>query len=465
MAFPPSLDDATKQVHSLLNNLHNPLRLARCGADAAMLVASASMQHPDWTLDRAIYHQFDLILKQLRQVEPTYADLLHGRFWERQNVTQMVTSQRPLAQSERSFYNQQNAAIVRFTQQLLQAESEARQLDHVNRLSAHLPLASYDQLFGVEHTVNTLVDQLADAAQHQILCIKGIGGIGKTALADQAVRRFIPQATSLRNLVWITAKQTYLTEEGIHGQGGQVRLEQLFDELGSKLELAEVLRLPLAQKVEKLATPLRAEPHLVIIDNLETVEDFRSLTPLLIQLAGPTKFLLTSRQTLPALKRVGTVELGEMSRAVALRFIEHAAHAKDARLVDAERLYDLVGGNPLAIILVVSQLAVAPEKVVYEGVRLGNLPDIYTYIYREAWRMLDDVARNVLFAIQRAGDQADWHWLVTICAIPASSLQNAIQQLLALSLIQVQQDAKDRRIYAIHRLTSTFLCAEVLAWK
>lgn len=465
MDHPQVLEQATKEVHTLFNNLHNPLALSKSKWASSASVTQLLQGQKAWTPAVAIGHLFELLLKQLRQEQPAYADLLYGRFWQNLSVAQMVTSQRPVAQSERSFYMQQKEAIVRFTELLLQAEMQAQQQDHANQLLARLPLASYDQLFGVENVVNALVDRLAEADHHHILCIKGIGGIGKTALADQAVRRFVAQGQPLSGLFWITAKQEYLTELGIQGQASHVRLEQLFDELGQKLDLPEVLRLPLGQKVEKLIAPLRVEPHLIVIDNLETIEDFRSLTPWLAKLAGPTKFLLTSRQTLPALKRVTTVELREMARDVAMRFITHTAHAKNALEVDAERLYNLVGGNPLAIILAVSQLAVAPEDVVYEGVRLGNPSNIYSYIYAGAWNRLDDAARELLFAIQRAGDQADWGWLEMICGMPSAELQTTLQQLLDLSLIQMQRDMEQRRVYAIHRLTSTFLRTEVLAWK
>jgi hypothetical protein len=116
-------------------------------------------------------------------------------------------------------------------------------------------------------------------------------------------------------------------------------------------------------------------------------------------------------------------------------------------------------GNPLAIILLVSQMQVLVSM------RLGAAADLYMYIYRQSWRTLSEAAQSVLFTIQRAGDQADWGWLAMTNDLDPAGLAAALQSLLDLSLIQPQQDMSGRRTYAIHRLTSTFLRTEVLGWK
>src|SRR5690606_20307901 len=124
----------------------------------------------------------------------------------------------------------------------------------------------------------------------------------------------------------------------------QIQLEMLFDDLGHKLGVCEVLRLPLAQKIDRLAPLLRSDPYLVVIDNLETVEDFQRLAPWLERLAGPTRFLLTSREVLPALTTVTRLELGELNREASLALIEAAAQDRAIGDFNPEALYALAGG-------------------------------------------------------------------------------------------------------------------------
>jgi LuxR family glucitol operon transcriptional activator len=328
-----------------------------------------------------------------------------------------------------------------------------------------LPLPTYSQLFGVETHLEKVRQYLGHRYQHQIISIQGIGGIGKTALADYVVREFILQATALSDLIWISAKQEFLTETGIEKHKTRISLESLFDEMGQKLELSQVLRLPLAQKVEKIATLLRTEPYLVVIDNLETVEDFQGLVPWLEKLATPTKFLLTSREAVSSLTTVTSIQLTELDETASLALIQHTAVEKEVGDFDFQRVYELVGGNPLAIILSVSLMKYLPPIKVLEGIQLGTTDDIYRYVYWKSWSALNDDGRKLLLAFERAGDRVIWDWLLKTSELSVPSLQSSLRDLIALSLVQPERIPDHEHIYSIHRLTSSFLRAEVLGWK
>ena len=337
--------------------------------------------------------------------------------------------------------------------------------DRAEQLKRQLPLPTYTRLFGVESFTDELLSCLRSPQQHPIITVQGIGGIGKTALADYSVRRLIEQADTLHDLVWISAKQKFLTGSGIVDYRTQINLERVFDDLGQKLDLNDVLRLPLPQKIDRIATVLRQVPYLVIIDNLETVQDFQGLAPWLEKLARPTTFLLTSREYVPALTTVTPLHLGELNQAASLALIQHTAQEKSVTDLESERVYDLVGGNPLALILLVSQMQYVPPETVLEGVKQGTAEDIYKFVYQKSWLALTNEAREVLLAIQRVNDQANWTWLYEMLDQPEQDLQDALQLLHNLSLVQIQRSADTDRLYTIHRLTATFLRTEVLGWK
>ncbi len=469
------MDNASPDaVRHLLHHLRDPLTLDQSPWLPSGAVASYQQHHADATEVQALRAVLDEMLAELAHESPDAADLLRGRFWEGCTVKEMLCAERPQPLSERHFYNQQRVAIERFAHLLAARDAACRQRAAGARLLHRLPLPSYDRLFGVEATVKEVLAHL-HGERDFILSVKGIGGIGKTALAGAAVRAFLLQQPALADVVWISAKQEYLTPSGIVGVGivgadigggaqTQIRLETLFDELGTKLGLDETVRLPLVQKVERLATPLCSAPHLIVIDNLETVADFERLVPWLRRLARPTRFLLTSRRTVPALTDVRTVELSELDRAASLALIEHAARERGVDSVNPADIYALTGGNPLAMLLVVSQMRVLPAATVLNHTRTGATEALYRFIYRNAWSALDEAGKELLLAIQRAGDAADWLWLTTVLELDDGSLRRAMGQLTDLSLVQPQRE-EDAHTFAIHRLTSTFLRTEVLGWK
>lgn len=454
-----------EDLHYALRALREPAKLNQSPLARSALVARQLRTQPGLSIADAVSATLTEGLALLECEAPAGADLLRGRFWEGRTVQEMLCAERPDRQSERRFFEQQSCAIERFAALLAQQEWRCQQDRPQTRLLARLPIPGYQRLFGMEHYTAQLVAWLRDPQRHPIIGIKGIGGIGKTALADHTLRCLLAEDDSLHNLVWISAKQEYLSGSGIIGSQTRMRIDMLFDELGQKVGLDEIVRLPLAQKVERLATVLRTQRHLVVLDNLETVEDFRQLTPWLTRLATPTQFLLTARETIPALTLMTQVELGELDQAAALALIKYTAAEKGVDGCASEDVYALVGGNPLAILLVVSQMHFLPPHVVLEGVRSGSTEQMYNYIFWNAWSVLSEAAKELLFVIQRAGDEADWPWLAMATGWSAGELEQTLRQLHELSLVQRQRGLDDEPLYAIHRLTSTFLCTEVLGWK
>lgn len=454
-----------QELQEALRHLRNHSRLAQVQCCPVNLINEQLSLHPEWTSPQALHAVLDQVLTHLAEEHPLAADLLRGRYWEGLTVDEMLQAERPQQQSQRRFYLQQKDAIQLFTRALNMLEQRAHQAIRSAGLLDGLPTASYEALFGVEHLA-AHVQQALNDPQTYIVSIEGIGGIGKTTLADYTVRQLVQNDADWAGLIWISAKQEYISPLGITRVAAAARLEELFSELAFKLGIPEALRLPLAQKVESIAPPLKQKPHLIVIDNLETLEDFEQLLPWLMRLAEPTRFLLTSRQAVRALSGVRVLPLQELDRETSMALINHCARDKQLSDIDAERVYHMVGGNPLAIQLVVSQMQYLPPNIVLDAVRLGTVEEMYTFIYRNAWIALDDQnAREVLLSIQRAGDQADWTWLEMMLDLSASALQDALARLLDLSLVQVRWNEPHRRVYAIHRLTSSFLGTEVLGWK
>ncbi len=462
-------EPVVQQIHQTLRVLHSPTKLIHSPLLASPLFIHQQRIEPDRSHIATLHALFDRLHEQLVEQDKAAADLLHGRFWEGLTVEKMLQLERPEAQSVSRFYQQQEQAILQLAQLWEEAEWALRNQQRANALFQRLPAATYTKLFGAGMIVQQVVDHLTSPDGPSIVVLKGIGGIGKSATADRAVRQLLQEHNTFTNVAWISAKQDFLTTSGIvqhrSGNGRELQLTQIFDELGEQLELAEIKQFSLARKVNELAQPLRQQPHLVVIDNLETVEEFQQLVPWLNQLTGPTRFLLASRETVPALAQVITIDLDGLPKEAALAFIDYTATEKQVNDYNGTAIYGLVGGNPLAIVLVISLMRHLPPSQVLGGVRSGGIADLYTYIYYKSWHELSEEARELLFTIQRAGDVAEWHWLEMVSEIESHTLQKTIMELMDFSLVYVQGGEDAARRYAIHRLTSTFLRTEILGWK
>jgi DNA-binding MarR family transcriptional regulator len=234
--------------------------------------------------------------------------------------------------------------------------------------------------------------------------------------------------------------------------------------------------LSLARSAEEkqilLTNLLKTQAYLVVVDNLETVVDYQTLLPLLRQLANPTKILLTSRYSLHAYNDVFCFSLPELAPADARALLKHegrtrgVAALRNATSTQLAEIYHVVGGNPLALKLVVGQLCVLPLAQVLENLKQAQdktIDALYTYIYWQAWHALDEISQMVLLVMPLA-QNGTFDQLAAVSEVDPQALNQALEYLVRLSLVEVSGDLEQRR-YRIHRLTETFLLNEVIKWQ
>ena len=288
-------------------------------------------------------------------------------------------------------------------------------------LQQRLPPATYTELFGLDKHLAELSAVLLAPHVPWLVSVEGLGGSGKTALAHQLIQQVAGRGGPFVDFGWVSAQQQTLHP------GGNIRLlgepaltaDALIAALAT--QLLEGTGLPVPDATERalaaLEARLREAPHLIVVDNLETVTDVETLLPSLARLTGPSKFLLTSREAFPG--QAGSYhfsipELAEqdaiaLMRAEArLRNLRHVAEASDT---DLRPIYATVGGNPLALRLVTGQLHLLALPQVIENLREARgkrAEDLYRYIYWDAWQRLPPEARDALMLMPLfAGDGAD----------------------------------------------------------
>jgi len=332
------------------------------------------------------------------------------------------------------------------------------------------------RLFGVDQKQEKLQEILTQKEAPWLVAIDGIGGIGKTSLAHSVARHLTRQG-SFFDVAWVSAKrEEYRTGSGdVQSTTGEPALnadtlvEKLLQQLDEGLSLAGR---SFQEKLSLLTHRLKEQAHLIVVDNLETAADYNALIPTLQKLANPSKILLTSRHSLHQYPTVLRFNLSELEQADAFSLLRHEAQVRGiAALAEAppsalENIYGVVGGNPLALKLVVGLLCVLPLGQVLSNLKEAqgkSVDQLYTYIYWRAWDTLSEAGQYVLLVMPLAnGGTMDQ--LLALVPLELNEVTQALQELARLSLVQISGSIEERR-YTIHRLTETFLLKEAIRWQ
>lgn len=396
------------------------------------------------------------------------AELLRRRFLDGMPVHAVANR---LNIAEATAYRKQKDALKHLAQILLAEETHLRNVRR-NTWQNRLEPSTYVNLTGVDSYLSRLTDTLTTSEPPWIVAVEGLGGLGKTALADAFCRRAIDNYL-FDDLGWVSAKQvTLLPGLTVHETGkptltADELINALLRQFGTDVNLSQSFQ---ARKTA-LSRHLKDTPFLIVIDNLETAADIQPLIPLLRDLANPGKFLLTSRFSLRAHADVYCLDLPELSLDCALAFIRAEAKIRGiVQLADAPdtslaEIHAVTGGNPLALKLVIGQTSILSLSQVLGNLREArgkHVDDLYTFIYWQVWNLLNESAQMILLSMPLAQDGI-LAQLAAVTELEQDTLNAAIEQLVTLSLVSVGGQLDERR-YSIHRLTETFLLKEALKW-
>jgi hypothetical protein len=334
-------------------------------------------------------------------------------------------------------------------------------------------LPAAHRLFGVGKQQQMLRRLLEQPKAPWLAAIDGIGGIGKTALASMLVHEIMGDG-QFYDVAWVSAKQEeFRPSVGLQAINQpaltvDILVNHLLEQLASKIPPVSTSQ----EKLTVLVHLLKQRPYLIIIDNLETVVDYQTLLPLLRNLVNPSKCLLTSRRNLQAYSDVFCLNLQELNQADAIDFLSNEAEVRGiAELTEASRfqldsIYKVVGGNPLALKLVVGQISYFSLSQVLENLtqaRGKKAEDLYRFIYWQVWQALDPASRETLLAMPLAKG-GTFDQLTALNDFGLKILVQTLELLISLSLVEVRGGLEQRRYY-IHRLTETFLLTDIVNWE
>lgn len=406
----------------------------------------------------------DILLNCLNDMQkhaPDDVKLLQERFDQNLTISQIALD---LRLSEDMVNIRQRKAIEQLTNVLYGRETTARK-QHVENARRNVPKPSYSKFFGLEEVRSKILQQLLSEESPWVITMVGIGGIGKTSLTHDLVEKVL-EFCYYRQIVWLR-----LEHEDVSGTplNPEVIFYHLLQNMAKQMEIEVSSSDSEASLLEALAAELKSRPYLVVFDDLETDGEMAYIQARLKHFIGPSRVILTSRSRPEHQADIFVYFLSELPIEDVIDLAQYdvatTGLADQISVDDIKAIYEVIGGNPLALKLVIGLLDQFDLNEIITGLlscKSDPIEKMYLHIYWQAWRTLSPIERSFLQVMPLIAESgAPMAQLQAVSGMSNEDLTNAILRLSARSLLEIRGTIWDKR-YGIHRLTETFLRTEIV---
>jgi DNA-binding CsgD family transcriptional regulator/GTPase SAR1 family protein len=389
---------------------------------------------------------------------------------EEEDSSNIYSYQDFLSQPDPNFVERENA-IANLTQDEEATDNplEAQVQEKIKRNLEEQANISQERLFGVEKYLIELREYLRDKEGSWFISVVGTGGVGKTSIVEKLVRENTLDSGFI-DLAWVTAKRNYLRPEdrSIRNTGFPLNIDGLVSDIAEQLQIS----LPpiVSEHFSYLKSQLKAAPYLIIIDNLETLEDYRELLEEFHadnKKIQPSKIIFTSRQKIQKLnfevreKEIKGIDLTPTLELIRYKggHVQRIAEASDEELLP---IFKATNGIPLLILLVVSLIATDDSPLEEVIMSLFKQDKLYKYLYEEALSLISDNAFKVLTSISLPGfsesSPIPRRQLIKQTELSDEEFKVAVGECIERSLLtSISKSLSDEPRYSIHNLLYAFL--------
>jgi len=278
-------------------------------------------------------------------------------------------------------------------------------------------------------------------SQHAIVTIRGIGGIGKSALALEIAHYYLRNCATLQPeerfdaIIWASAKRLYLDAEGITERHRNVprNLADIYSIIGITLQREDINWKDTDNRNEIVRHALTQQRTLLIVDNLEAVDD-EEVMMFLRELPAPTKAIVTTRYRIDV---AYSIHLHEMDWDDSIKLIQQECQKKDVVMNEEESrlLYTRTGGVPLAIVWSVGQMGLGnPPARVLESLKGPN--EAVRYCFMNVIEQIKGTpAHTLLLIFALCGSSISRECLGQVAGLSEIERDDGLMELERLSLV------------------------------
>ncbi|MGB1289248.1 MAG: NB-ARC domain-containing protein, partial [Aggregatilineales bacterium] len=302
-------------------------------------------------------------------------------------------------------------------------------------------------LIGTASLIDEIVRLTMDKEGNRFISIEGVGGVGKSTLAQLVTHR-IRKKKHFKAVLWITIDKQAQTQSVLQ-------------------HMADLLQI---KKTDDLLQLLDGTPYFVVLDNIETPTDAAYVLDALKALhLSQSRFLLTSRYKIardyPFVRPVALNGLQQHDDRVAL--IRELLGQQGQTLPDEfiTEFAEISGGVPLAIHLMMRLLDYETPGRVLAGLQVAHQPDktlesqLFTRIYSRLWMTLSDKSRDFLVRLAQhmPAEGIPQAWLCATTGYTESQVADCLQELTGRYLVRLHHNEAQQSILSMHALTIAFI--------
>jgi tetratricopeptide (TPR) repeat protein len=336
-----------------------------------------------------------------------------------------------------------------------------------NGIYHNIPAPSFTKFIGRSDSIDKVLKAISNRRIF-LVGISGIGGVGKSALIIKMALDFIKQGIKdVSFIIWVSAKKTYLTPEGIE-VADQIfsNLSQLFDVILKITGFKAEINLTMQVKRQFVLDVLAIDSFMLIIDNFETVnnpQEFLSFFEEIGDKCANTKVIITTRHQLGSSEKV--VDIREFSENEYGEFIDYLFNFKyeyncSISYEQKRQLYKITGGLPLATEFIVGQVTsenITIDKIITKFTTLKSSHDsILEFSFHESFKLLLENDKKVLYSIALL-EKAIMNSICFLSGIDEYDVDDSISKLLKLSFINSNEEGQ----FSILPLTKVFLNSQL----
>lgn len=355
-------------------------------------------------------------------------------------------------------YLRVNALTISFYEHKIQTQLSEAGVVH------NLPRLDFD-FIGRNNDIEKLFDTISHR-RHSIIALDGIGGVGKTAITLKIASELLRLPKNHKNrfnyIIWVSAKQTRLTIDGIEKvEASFGLLDDLLNLIANVSGFEYLTNESLDDKREAIKEILALDSFLIIIDNFETVKESKDIwTFLRDELPMPSMSIITSRNIFAEVSRL--IEIRQMLDDDAKDLILNEAKRLDLKSLlssqhtDIDKIIQRTGAIPLAIKQIIGHMALGKSLTTALKDLTSVKGNILDFCFNESYDMMDNNCKEIFLTIAKVEKPIRKDGLEMVSSFRGENLDDQISKLLKMSLIDVTFTDDGTQIFNMLPLTEEF---------